>query len=65
MLGFGALGFTPVAMSVVSLAVTDPPGYIDVPTSRTVNFDGGINRVNFDGGTNRVDFSGGTNRVNF
>lgn len=29
---------------------------ITVPPSRTVNFDGGTNRVDFDGGTNRVDF---------
>lgn len=27
-----------------------------VAPSRTVNFDGGTNRVAFDGGTNRVDF---------
>lgn len=62
MLAFDAIGLNAVAMSG---APTHPPGWIDVPTSRTVNFDGGTNRVNFDGGTNRVDFSGGTNRVNF
>ncbi|HEX5126507.1 MAG TPA: hypothetical protein VFW00_07180 [Rhodocyclaceae bacterium] len=29
---------------------------ISIPSSRTVNFGGGTNRVDFDGGTNRVNF---------
>jgi hypothetical protein len=66
MLAFDALGIDALAMGVIaSSGTTHPPGWIDVPSSRTVNFDGGNNRANFDGGMNRVDFSGGTNRVNF
>lgn len=42
--------------AIVTVSAAQPAGYVDVPASRTVNFDGGTNRVDFGGGTNRVNF---------
>lgn len=59
MLGFAPLGSEPLGIApavTVIVVPPDPGGLITVAPSRTVNFDGGTNRVAFDGGTNRVDF---------